>query len=276
MSEIQKKENDNSELSSQNQAEIITVQKLQSPTFLKKMLHELIEIINKRKVTVSDIVVYTRIKHQEVIDAVSIAISEADAETAASLFNYLDHMFKSEVLVKDGTDLNVSVFNKVEELYPSELPKYFMYHYKKVVQSLYTFKFTEISGEFIENFVNFVNQMPVLIRKDIFKEMNIKMIYLIAVFEISWVNGGNKSEEQELYNLIRGHHIIPIDFNFLFLLQEIAPDRYDELCRELLNSDWEFLRNIFYEGHGFEEYNEAMGSFDKDSSSGSMGEIFTK
>lgn len=225
----------------------VSLANLESPEFLTGLLPNLAKSFNKRTLPSSLLALATKKDRFKVIESVSVAIENSNPETAMKLFNRLGHVFQSEILVPEGQRLNLHVYNNLDVL-ASELPKHFLYHYKTLVRDLYSEKYTEVSRDFLENLDSFVKSIPANIARGMFDTTSIKVLYVIALFEMS-----DLEDTYDFLRTTRAGLIVPYEYKFLGALQELSPKRFNELIQELQNPDYKFFRNMFFEGKAYEK-----------------------
>lgn len=225
----------------------VTLLQVENPNFLTGLLPSLAKSFDKRTVSSDLLALATKKDRFKIIESVGVAIENSDPETATKLFKRLDHMFQSEILVPDGQRLNVHVYNNLDIL-ASELPKHFLYHYKNSIRDLYSNKHTEVSKDLLENIDNFVRSIPPSIARGMFDTTSIKVLYMIALFEM-----GECGDNYGFLKTVRAGLIVPYEYKFLGALQEFSPKRFDELIEELQNPDYKFFRNMFFDGKAYEE-----------------------
>lgn len=225
----------------------VSLANLESPEFLTGLLPNLAKSFDKRTIPSSLLALATKKDRFKIIESVSVAIESSNPETATKLFNRLDHVFQSEILVLEGQRLNLHVYNNLE-VSSSELPKLFLYHYKTLVRDLYSEKYTEVSRNFLENLDNFVKSIPANIAIGMFDTTSIKVLYVIALFEMN-----DLEDTYDFLRTARAGLIVPYEYKFLGALQEFSPKRFSELIKELQNPDYKFFRNMFFEGKAYEQ-----------------------
>ncbi len=228
----------------------VSLANLESPEFLTGLLPNLAKSFDKRTIPSSLLALVTKKDRFKIIESVSVAIENSNPETAMKLFKRLDHMFQSDVLVPNGAELNRNVY-EILNVYPQDLLKHFMYHYAQIEKTEYSTTYTQFSPNFLVNMARFIDSIPKNEVQNLFEETDMKVLYLIANFEIN--ENGETGEDEDLFNIMRAGLIVPPEYFFLSALQELSPKRFNELIQELQNPDYKFFRNMFFEGKAYEK-----------------------
>lgn len=223
---------------------------IESPEFLIGLLPTVAKPFDKRTVSSNLLALATKKDRFKIIESVSVAIEKSERKVAMKIFKRLDHLFQSDVLVPGGAELNRSVY-EVLNVYPQNLLKHFMYHYANIEETEYSTTYTQFSPNFLLNISKFIESVPKNEVGSLFKKTSIKVLYLIANFEISEISQAD--EDEELFNTMRAGLPLSPEYLFLGALQEHAPDRFSELLDSLQNPDYKFFRNLFIEGKAYEE-----------------------
>jgi len=184
----------------------------------------------------------------DLVESLTVTIEQSTDAQAREFYQLCDRDLRASILIPDG-EVNLTLYSKLE-LAPSEISRAFLIKNKlpRPRSSAYTIHFQNFfEDEIYAELVFLLQGLRLPEKRRVLEAMGPKVLHLLAASEIDDVTNGNRQSAKDLFCCMELNDIVPLEFAFLNILQEAAPDVYARVIRELNNMDWPEFRTMFYE-----------------------------
>src|SRR3989344_6552959 len=229
----------------------LTMASLAYPKVVIELFPKILDYFSKRTVSVRNLQISLS-KESAMPSSIGMNIANAiklmPEEEAADIWNRCDRFLKSEALMQCGEHVDIELYKKLG-LEPSAIVRAFFYHraFKSPIETPYSRKYGAMEIETAEEFIAMLEELDPVTRAQVLSQTSIQVLYLIAIPEINYLSLSDRDGLSELFAAFKCGDTVPQQAPFLFFLQESAPFVFEKLKIQILDRNWDELRELFYE-----------------------------